>query len=162
MSAPSTTTTGALPPTAVNGESADEYRWRVDAEQRRTEAQSLLEQATRAINQGQIANDSDLRWVEQRIEQADQLLVDSGSSMDEYVKARGVALAESATAMPRANHTEATSVNASSNGGTEANWVAVLGALAGLVAAVAGLITALATWIKNRHGQSSTVATAQN
>jgi len=154
------------------GESAEEYRWRTDAEEQQAAARAQLEDVIAALDpaapldaNGQTALQSEL-WL------IAVLLDDAAQSRQFGIEARiesvaeAEARAESVTeAAPQGAERQREGAESTSGGGTEtaatiAVVVALLTATAGLVAALAGMFTALATWIKARRQPASTDTSA--
>ena len=163
---------GSTPTDVLPGESAEEYRWRTDAEEQQAAARAQLEDVIAALDpaapldaNGQTALQSEL-WL------IAVLLDDAAQSRQFGIEARiesvaeAEARAESVTeAAPQGAERQREGAESTSGGGTEtaatiAVVVALLTATAGLVAALAGMFTALATWIKARRQPASTDTSA--
>jgi len=123
-----------VPPDALPGESADEYRWRAEADQLRSQArnavQSALESADPAL-QAQLQHVVDL--------------------LDD--EARAAQLWREARASDAAGNPPVSSSGAGTDAGGVTTAVALVGALGGLLTAAAGLLTALVAWRKAVRGR---------
>ena len=161
-----------MPTEVLPGESAEEYRWRTDAEEQQAAARAQLEGVIAALDpaapldaNGQTALQSEL-WL------IAVLLDDAAQSRQFGIEARiesvaeAEARAESVTeAAPQGAERQREGAESTSGGGTQtaatiAGVVALLTATAGLVAALAGMFTALATWIKARRQPAPTDTSA--
>jgi len=144
------------------GESAEEYRWRTDAEEQQAAARAQLEDVIAVLDpaapldaNGQTALQAELRLIAVRLDEAAQ-------SRQLGIEARIESVAEAA---PQGAERQREGAESTSGGGTQtaatiAGVVALLTATAGLVAALAGMFTALATWIKARRQPASTDTSA--
>ena len=161
------------PPTEVlPGESAEEYRWRTDAEEQQAAARAQLEDVIAALDpaapldaNGQTALQAELRLIAVLLDEAAQSRQLGIEARIESV-AEAEPRAESVTeAAPQGAERQREGAESTSGGGTQtaatiALVVALLTATAGLVAALAGMFTALATWIKARRQPASTDTSA--
>jgi len=171
------------PPTEVlPGESAEEYRWRTDAEEQQAAARAQLEGVIAALDpaapldaNGQTALQAELRLIAVLLDEAAQsrqLGIEARIESVTEAEARAESVteaearAESVTeAAPQGAERPREGAESTSGGGTQtaatiAGVVALLTATAGLVAALAGMFTALATWIKARRQPASTDTSA--
>ena len=163
---------GSTPTEVLPGESAEEYRWRTDAEEQQAAARAQLEGVIAALDpaapldaNGQTALQAELRLIAVLLDEAAQSRQLGIEARIESV-AEAEARAESVTeAAPQGAERQREGAESTSGGGTEtaatiAVVVALLTATAGLVAALAGMFTALATWIKARRQPASTDTSA--
>ena len=163
---------GSTPTDVLPGESAEEYRWRTDAEEQQAAARAQLEGVIAAFDpaapldaNGQTALQAELRLIAVLLDEAAQSRQLGIEARIESV-AEAEARAESVTeAAPQGAERQREGAESTSGGGTQtavtiAGVVALLTATAGLVAALAGMFTALATWIKARRQPASTDTSA--
>jgi hypothetical protein len=130
--APGGPTAGA-PPDSLPGETAEEYRWRAEADDLRRQARDVLEGL---LDSGTSAADPAFQAELQRVA---ELLDDEALADALRQAARAADLGDIEPADPPA-----------SGGATTA--VALVGALGGMITAAAGLLTAWVSWRKAARG----------